>query len=162
MRMPLAQETAWRQLPLIAQHLGKRGFKRYLEPFLDPLFMQEFFRLLSLFEGDILAALQTVLCESVWSCAAFRYQCLAEQSKERQVTCLGLHMCRSVQSATHQGCQAAAIAAAAFLRDWLGPRIFAGRLPPPQQELMLRFVPTMVRANKACYVAEYDKSGGVC
>lgn len=33
------QETTWRQLPLIAQHLGKRGFKRHLEPFLDPLFM---------------------------------------------------------------------------------------------------------------------------
>lgn len=32
------QETAWRQLPLIGQALGKRSFKRYLEPFLDPLF----------------------------------------------------------------------------------------------------------------------------
>lgn len=70
-------------------------------------------------------------------------------------------MCRSVQSATHQGCQAAAIAAAAFLRDWLGPRIWAGRLSPQQQDLMQRFVPTVVRANKACYVAEYDKFGSV-
>ena len=29
----------WRQLPLIALQLGnKRTFKRYLDPFLDPLF----------------------------------------------------------------------------------------------------------------------------
>lgn len=100
------QETTWQQLPVIAQHLGKRGFKRHLEPFLDPLFM-------------------------------------------------------SVQSATHQGCQTAAIAAAGFLRDWLGPRIWAGRLSPQQQDLMLRFVPTVVRANKACYAAKYDKFGSV-
>lgn len=38
--------------------------------------------------------------------------------------------------------------------------LIAGRLSPQQQELMQRFVPTVVRANKACYVAEYDKSGG--
>lgn len=29
----------WRQLPLIALQLGnKRTFKRYLDPFIDPLF----------------------------------------------------------------------------------------------------------------------------
>ena len=44
-----------------------------------------------------------------------------------------VYTCRSVQTATHQGCQTAAIAAVAFLRDWLGPRIFAGRLSLEQQ-----------------------------
>lgn len=35
----VVQETVWKQLPLIALQLGnKRTFKRYLEPFLDPLF----------------------------------------------------------------------------------------------------------------------------
>ncbi len=67
--------------------------------------------------------------------------------------------CRSVQSAAHQGCQSAAITAAGFLRDWLGPRIWAGRLSPEQQALMRQFVPTVVRNNKACYVAEYAKPG---
>ncbi len=33
-----AQETIWRQLPPLAQALGKREFKRYLELFIDPLF----------------------------------------------------------------------------------------------------------------------------
>jgi hypothetical protein len=123
------------------------------------------------------------------------------------MVCACMHTCRSVQTATHQGCQTAAIAAAAFLRDWLGPRIFAGRLSPEQQvctrlivlmcnftlwkhkrpsaakvqqiqrlftgrrqtapgcpsvavqELMQRFVPSVPRANKACYVAVYDKLG---
>ena len=32
------QETIWRQLPPLAQALGKREFKRQLEPFIDPLF----------------------------------------------------------------------------------------------------------------------------
>ena len=31
-----AQETIWRQLPPLAKALGKREFKRHLEPFVDP------------------------------------------------------------------------------------------------------------------------------
>lgn len=33
------RETIWKQLPVMAERLGKRPFKRYLELFLDPLFM---------------------------------------------------------------------------------------------------------------------------
>lgn len=67
---------------------------------------------------------------------------------------------RSVQSAAHHNSQAAAIRCAAFLRDWLGPRIFAGRLSTPQLLVMQQFVPTaIVYSNKACFVAEPIKPG---
>lgn len=36
--MVAVQETVWKQLPIIAQHLGKRTFKKFLQPFIDPLF----------------------------------------------------------------------------------------------------------------------------
>lgn len=69
---------------------------------------------------------------------------------------------RSVQSAAHHNSQAAAIRCAAFLRDWLGPRIFAGRLSLPQQQIMQQFVPTsIVYTNKACFVADAVKPKGL-
>lgn len=65
-----------------------------------------------------------------------------------------------MQSAAHHNSQAAAIRCAAFLRDWLGPRIFAGRLSTPQLLVMQQFVPTaIVYSNKACFVAEPIKPG---
>lgn len=98
------QETIWKQLPKIGQHLGKRSFKRFLEPFLTPLF-------------------------------------------------------RCVQSSEHLNNQHAAIQLCAFLRDWLGPRIFAGRLTAEQQQLMLQFVPLCVvhTAKSGCLLTNTAK-----
>lgn len=97
------QETVWKQLPLIAQHLGKRPFKRYLEPFINPLI-------------------------------------------------------RCVESMAHLNSRHAAIQASAFFRDWLGPRVFAGRLTPEQQEIMNQCVPTsVIRSVKGCFIADSIK-----
>ncbi len=43
---------------------------------------------------------------------------------------------RSLEHSGHQACEAAAGDAVAFLRDWLGPRILAGRLTQQQIRLM--------------------------
>ena len=43
---------------------------------------------------------------------------------------------RSLERSGHQACEAAAGDAVAFLRDWLGPRILAGRLTEQQIRLM--------------------------
>ena len=45
-------------------------------------------------------------------------------------------MRRSLERSGHQACEAAAGDAVAFLRDWLGPRILAGRLTEEQIALM--------------------------
>ena len=45
-------------------------------------------------------------------------------------------MRRSLERSGHQACEAAAGDAIAFLRDWLGPGILAGRLTEQQISLM--------------------------
>lgn len=66
--------------------------------------------------------------------------------------------CRCVESAAHQNCQYAAVQTCSFLRDWLGPRIFAGRLTPEQQQLMQQRVPTsVVHATKGCFITDSVK-----
>jgi hypothetical protein len=45
-------------------------------------------------------------------------------------------VCSSLEQSGHQACEAAAGDAIAFLRDWLGPRILAGRLTEQQLRLL--------------------------
>ena len=135
------QETAWRQLPPTAQHLGKRGFKRYLEPFIDPLF-----------RSACVSITTTILLHS--------YVQTVERTEGRRFAdgiCTIWH--RSIQSAMHQGCQNAAIDAAGFLRDWLGPRIFAGRLSHEQQQVMQQFVPADLSQTGSCFGVPPPKFG---
>eukprot|EP00884_Botryococcus_braunii_P015994 jgi/Botrbrau1/3078/Bobra.0070s0065.1 len=86
------RETIWKQLPKIAERLGKKAFKPYLEDLIEPMF--------------------------------------------RSLTC-GQPLC-----------QAAAGACIAAMRDFLGPSIWAGRLTPEQQDLMMRSPDVLPRSQR--------------